>query len=74
VADDFTPAGTPRPIVDRLHNAVARILRGPEMQERLVQLGMQGADMSIEPVAAFQKAEVAEWAAAVIESANVNPE
>jgi hypothetical protein len=32
------------------------------MQERLGKLGMQGADMTIEQIAAFQKAEVAKWA------------
>jgi tripartite-type tricarboxylate transporter receptor subunit TctC len=69
----FAPAGTPRPIVDRLHNEIARILREPEMQERLAKLGMQGADMSIEQIAAFQKAEVAKWAA-VIKSANIKLE
>jgi tripartite-type tricarboxylate transporter receptor subunit TctC len=69
----FAPAGTPKPIVDRLHAEVARILREPEMQERLVKLGMQGAEMSTEQIAAFQKAEVAKWAA-VIKAANIKLE
>ena len=69
----FAPAGTPKPIVDRLHNEIAKILREPEMQERLGKLGMQGADMTIEQIAAFQKAEVAKWAA-VIKSANIKLE
>jgi tripartite-type tricarboxylate transporter receptor subunit TctC len=69
----FAPTGTPRPIVDRLHNEIARILREPEMQERLAKLGMQGTDMSIEQIAAFQKAEVVKWAA-VIKSANIKLE
>ncbi len=66
----FAPAGTPKAIVDRLHTEIAKILNDPEMQERLGKLGMQGADMSTDQVAAFQKAEVAKWAQ-VIKSANI---
>ena len=69
----FAPAGTPQPIVDRLHTEIGKILKEPEMQERIAKLGMQGADMSTEQVAAFQKAEVAKWAA-VIKSANIKLE
>ena len=69
----FAPAGTPKPIVDRLHNEIAKILREPEIQDRLAKLGMQGADMTTEQIAAFQKAEVAKWAA-VIKSANIKLE
>jgi tripartite-type tricarboxylate transporter receptor subunit TctC len=69
----FAPAGTPRPIVDRLHTEIAKILKEPEMQERIAKLGMQGADMSTDQVAAFQKAEVAKWAA-VIKAANIKLE
>ncbi|HEX2543096.1 MAG TPA: tripartite tricarboxylate transporter substrate binding protein [Caldimonas sp.] len=69
----FAPAGTPKAIVDRLHVEIGKILREPEMQERLGKLGMQGADMTTEQIAAFQKAEVAKWAA-VIKAANIKLE
>ena len=69
----FAPAGTPKAIVDRLHTEIAKILKEPDMQERLGKLGMQGADMTIEQFAAFQKAEVAKWAQ-VIKSANIKLE
>ncbi len=69
----FAPAGTPKPIVDRLHAEIAKILKEPDTQERIAKLGMQGADLSIEQIAAFQKAEVARWAA-VIKSANIKLE
>jgi tripartite-type tricarboxylate transporter receptor subunit TctC len=69
----FAPAGTPKPIVDRLHAEIGKILREPEMQERLGKLGMQGADMTTEQIAAFQKAEVAKWAQ-VIKAANIKLE
>src|SRR5882724_2204292 len=35
----FAPAGTPQPIVDRLYAEIAKILKSPEMQERLANLG-----------------------------------
>ncbi len=69
----FAPAGTPRPIVERLHAEIAKILKEPEMQERLAKLGMQGADMTTDQITAFQKAEVAKWAQ-VIKSANIKLE
>ena len=69
----FAPAGTPKPIVDKLHADIGKILNEPEMQERITKLGMQGADMTVEQVATFQKAEVAKWAA-VIKSANIKLE
>ena len=69
----FAPAGTPKAIVDRLHTEIAKILKEPDMQERIGKLGMQGADMTTEQIAAFQKAEVAKWAQ-VIKSANIKLE
>jgi tripartite-type tricarboxylate transporter receptor subunit TctC len=69
----FAPAGTPKPIVDRLHAEITKILKEPEMQERLGKLGMQGSDMSIDQIKTFQKAEVAKWAQ-VIKAGNIKAE
>jgi tripartite-type tricarboxylate transporter receptor subunit TctC len=69
----FAPAGTPKAIVDRLHAEIAKIMKEPEIQDRIAKLGMQGADMTIEQIAAFQKAEVTKWAA-VIKAANIKLE
>ena len=69
----FAPANTPKPIVDRLHAEIGKILKEPDIQERVAKLGMQGADMTTDQIAAFQKAEVAKWAA-VIKSANIKLE
>ena len=69
----FAPAGTPKAIVQRLHTEIGKILRVPEMQERLGKLGMQGTDLTIDQFSAFQQAEVAKWAR-VIKSANIKLE
>jgi tripartite-type tricarboxylate transporter receptor subunit TctC len=61
----FAPAGTPKPVVERLHNEIAKILQTPEMQDRLKGLGMQPGTLTVEQFAAFQKAEVDKWAQVV---------
>ncbi|WPB58137.1 tripartite tricarboxylate transporter substrate binding protein [Xylophilus sp. GOD-11R] len=61
----FAPAGTPKPIVDRLNAEILKILATPEMQERLKSLGMQPSTFTPAQFADFQKAEVAKWAQVV---------
>ncbi len=69
----FVPAGTPAPIVTRLHDEIRKILAQPEMQARLRSFGMEPADMTTAQIAAFQKAEVDKWAQ-VIKAANIKAE
>ncbi|MEO7152008.1 MAG: tripartite tricarboxylate transporter substrate binding protein [Burkholderiaceae bacterium] len=58
----FAPAGTPQPIVQRLHDEIVKIISSAEMRERLGKLGMEGSDMTIEQFKSFQDAEIAKWA------------
>ena len=69
----FVPAGTPAPIVDRLHTEIRKILAQPEMQEKMKGFGMEPADLTTAQIAAFQKAEVEKWAQ-VIKAANIKAE
>lgn len=66
----FVPAGTPAPIVERLHTEIRTILAQPDMQEKMKGFGMEPADMTTAQIAAFQKAEVDKWAQ-VIKAANI---
>ena len=66
----FVPAGTPTPVVTRLHDEIRKILAQPEMQTRLKGFGMEPADMNVTQIAAFQKGEVEKWAQ-VIKAANI---
>lgn len=66
----FVPAGTPTPVVNRLHDEIRKILAQPDMQTRLKGFGMEPADMSVAQIATFQKAEVDKWAQ-VIKAANI---
>ncbi|MDB5893104.1 MAG: transporter [Rhodoferax sp.] len=69
----FVPAGTPQPIVDRLHKEIRAILAKPEMQEKMKGFGIEPADLTTAQIAAFQKAEVDKWAQ-VIKAANIKPD
>ena len=66
----FVPAGTPTPVVSRMHDEIRKILAQPDMQTRLKGFGMEPADMSVAQIATFQKAEVDKWAQ-VIKAANI---
>jgi tripartite-type tricarboxylate transporter receptor subunit TctC len=61
----FAPAGTPKPIVERLHTEITKILAQPDMKERLAQLGMDEQPMTTAQFAKFQQDEVAKWAEVV---------
>ena len=66
----FAPAGVPAPILSRLQTEVAKILKSPEIVERLGKLGMEASTMTPEQFAAFQAAEIAKWAK-VIKAGNI---
>ena len=66
----FAPAGTPKPIVDRLYAEISRILKEPDTQERLAKLGLDPSGMPPAELAAFQKSEIEKWAK-VIKAANI---
>jgi tripartite-type tricarboxylate transporter receptor subunit TctC len=53
----FAPAGTPKPVVDRLHDEFARALASPEIVERLSKMGAKPAPMSPQAFAEFVRAE-----------------
>lgn len=64
------PAGTPMPIVDKLSAETQRILKLPDVAERLSALGAEPVGDRPEQFAAFIKSEIAKWAK-VIKDANV---
>ena len=69
----FAPAGTPKPIVQRLNTEIAQILKQPDIQAKLAELGLSPSGGTPEELGEFQKAEIAKWAK-VVKEANVKPE
>jgi tripartite-type tricarboxylate transporter receptor subunit TctC len=57
----FAPAGTPRPIVDKLAAEVKRILELPEVATQLKGLGAEPAPSAPDQFAQFLKSERAKW-------------
>jgi tripartite-type tricarboxylate transporter receptor subunit TctC len=66
----LVPAGTPRPIIDRLHGELSKILRNPNILDRLVNDGPIPVGNTPEEFAAVIKSEQAKWGK-VIREANV---
>jgi tripartite-type tricarboxylate transporter receptor subunit TctC len=58
----FAPAGTPPEIVRRLNAEIVRILRLPEVRDKLIGLGAEPVGNSPDEFAAMVKSEVAKWA------------
>jgi tripartite-type tricarboxylate transporter receptor subunit TctC len=54
----FAPAGTPAPIVERLYTEISRILKMPDIQKRLGDLGLNISDMTPAQLAALVKSDV----------------
>ncbi len=69
----MAPAGTPRPIVDKLSREIARTLEAPEVRERLTAMGADIRGSTSEEFGAFVKNEVAKWAR-VIKDAHIRPD
>ena len=69
----LAPAGTPRPIVDRLNQEIGRIMQAPAMKERLSGEGMEVVTGTPEQFGAHIKAETDKWAR-VIKSMGIKPE
>ena len=64
----FAPAGTPKPIVDKLQVEVKKILATPEVAKRLAESGLEAVGSTPEELAAYQRAEITKWAKVVKDS------
>ena len=64
------PAGTPTPILDKVHADLTAVLRMPEIQQRFKDMVIEVAPTSREEFAQFIRAEAARWAR-VIKAAGI---
>ena len=53
--------GTPKPIVDKIQQEVAKVLKSPDVAERLQKLGIASSGISTTETDAFLRAEMLKW-------------
>ncbi len=58
-------AGTPKPVIDRLHGALVKTLQSPDVRDRLIAEGADPIGNTPEEFGAFMIAETAKWAKVV---------
>ena len=64
----FAPAGTPRPVVDRLHAEIVRIFGLPDVQAKMKTLGLDLILGGPDELAKTQAAEIVKWAKVIKDS------
>ena len=64
----FAPAGTPRPIIDKLQGEVSRMFKTPEVVKRLTELGLDPVAGTPDELTAYQRTEIVKWAKVVKDS------
>lgn len=69
----MAPAGTPRPVIDRINAEITRILAQPELREKLAVLGMEPTPSTPEKFAAAIRTD-AEKSGRIIKAAGVRAE
>ena len=59
------PAGTPAPVLDKLHADLLKVLQMPDVVQRFTDLVVEPASQSRDEFAAFMRAEATRWAKVV---------
>jgi tripartite-type tricarboxylate transporter receptor subunit TctC len=67
------PAGTPQPVIARLHEVTVKSLARPEVADRFAKLGTDVAPMNPGELAGFIRSEIAKWAK-MAKAAGIQPE
>jgi tripartite-type tricarboxylate transporter receptor subunit TctC len=62
------PGGTPRPIIDRVYNEVAKTLKVPEIRDRLLRDGIEPIGSTPEQYAEHIRKEMVKWGKVVKDS------
>ena len=55
------PAGTPKPIIDKINAEMVKALKSPEMRERFASVGVAAVSTSPAEFTTFVEAEMAKW-------------
>lgn len=69
----FVPAKTPRPVVDKLNQALTAAVNDPATKERLLAAGIEPETSTPDELKAFVGAEITKWAG-IVKAAGIQPE
>ncbi len=69
----FVPAGTPRPVVEKLNQALMAAVNDPATRERLLAAGIEPETSTPDELKAFVGSEIAKWAE-IVKAAGIQPE
>ncbi|CAG9166335.1 hypothetical protein LMG23992_00752 [Cupriavidus laharis] len=69
----YAPAGTPKPVIDKLAGEIEKIMRTDAFRKKAEELGAEAVFMGPQQLAQYQKAELARWGK-VIKSADIHAE
>jgi tripartite-type tricarboxylate transporter receptor subunit TctC len=69
----YAPKGTPREVVNRIQQEIARALRRPDLQERMNQLGAEPIASTPDEFAAYTRSEHEKFAR-LVKAAGIQPE
>jgi len=69
----LAPAGTPRPIISRLHDDTIKVVKSPAMTEQLMAQGAEPVGNSPQQLDAYIRSEIERWTK-VIAEAHIKPD
>jgi tripartite-type tricarboxylate transporter receptor subunit TctC len=69
----FAPAGTPAPVVDKLHETLIAILKDPGVIDKFDKLGAEAIPMTPDEFRAYLEREDAKWIP-IVRKANIRAE
>jgi tripartite-type tricarboxylate transporter receptor subunit TctC len=69
----LAPAGTPRPIVDRLYQAITTASRTPEMKEKFAAMSIEAVNSTPDAFAKVIRDEIVTWGK-VVKAAGIKPQ
>ena len=58
----FAPAGTPRPVVDRLHGEILKAMQTQDLKSRMIAMGTDVSGMGPDDFSAYVRKEIPKWA------------
>ncbi|QQX88800.1 Bug family tripartite tricarboxylate transporter substrate binding protein [Cupriavidus necator] len=61
----LAPAGTPRPVLDKLNAAIVKAVQSPDVREKFLKLGLEPATGPADAFAGVLKADAGKWAPVV---------